>query len=112
MTLKINNKIVVGQPGQTILAVAQASGFKIPSLCYHPDLDVKANCRICVVEISGRDRLVAACSTMAQAGMEIFTDSLKVKKARAINLELILSEHTKKCADCLSIYDCELLRLA
>jgi NADH-quinone oxidoreductase subunit G/NADP-reducing hydrogenase subunit HndD len=112
MTLKINNKIVNAKPGQTILEVARENGIKIPSLCYHPDLDVKANCRICVVEINGCDRLVTACSTAVKAGMEIFTASPRVKKSRAVNLELILSEHVKKCADCLAFPDCELLQLA
>lgn len=112
MKFKINNKILTGREGQTILEIAHAHGFKIPSLCYHPDLDVKANCRICVVEIAGQDKLATACSTVAQEGMVIYTDSARVKRARAINLELILAEHTKKCENCLSVYDCELLRLA
>lgn len=112
MTLKINNKIVTAETGQTILKIARAGGIKIPSLCYNPDFEVKANCRVCVVEIKGRAKLATACSTVAYDGMEILTDSPRVKKARAINLELILSEHTKKCADCLAFPDCELLRLA
>jgi len=111
MTLTINNKILSAKSGQTILEIAQTNGIKIPSLCYHPDLDVKANCRVCVVEIKGRDRLVTACSTAVKAGMEIMTDSPRVKKARVMNLELILSEHTKKCDDCLAFPDCELLKL-
>lgn len=111
MTLKINNKIVTAEIGQTILEVARASGIRLPSLCYHPDLEVKANCRVCVVEINGRAKLATACSTEVKEGMEILTDSPRVKKARAVNLELILSEHTKKCAACLAFPDCELLRL-
>lgn len=112
MTVKINNKSVFAKPGQTILELARENGIVIPSLCYHPDLDVQANCRICVVEIKDRDSLVTACSTAVKEKMEIFTDSPKVKKARAVNLELILSEHVKKCADCVAFPDCELLRLA
>jgi NADH-quinone oxidoreductase subunit G/NADP-reducing hydrogenase subunit HndD len=112
MNLKINNHSLVGRPGQTILAVARANSLKIPSLCYHPDLEVKANCRVCLVEIAGREKLVTACSTLAAEGMVVFTDSPRVRAARAINLELILAEHTKKCADCISLPNCELLRLA
>ncbi len=112
MTLKINDKVVAVKAGQTILEIARENGIKIPSLCYHPDLDVKANCRVCVVEIKGRDKLATACSTEAKTGMEIWTDSPRVKKARATNLELVLAEHTKKCADCIAFPDCELLRLA
>lgn len=112
MKLKIDNKLIEAKSGQTILEAAQAHGIKIPSLCYHPDLDVKANCRVCAVEVKGRANLSAACSTMIELGMEILTDSPRVRKARAINLELILAEHTKKCADCLSFPDCNLLTLA
>ncbi len=112
MNLKINHQSVVGRPGQTILEVVHNYGIKIPSLCYHPDLDVKANCRVCVVEINGYDKLVTACSTPVVKGMDILTDSPRVKAARATNLELVLSEHTKKCATCISSPDCELLRLA
>lgn len=112
MKLKINDKPVLAQNGQTIIEVAKQAGIKIPALCYHPDLEIKANCRICVVEIKGHDKLVAACSTQVQEGMEIQTDSPRVKSARAINLELLLATHTKKCADCISLHDCELLRLA
>ncbi|MFA5184626.1 MAG: [FeFe] hydrogenase, group A [Patescibacteria group bacterium] len=112
MQLKINGKNIIGNPGQTILEIARANGIKIPALCYHPDLDIKANCRLCLVEISGQDQLATSCSTVARDGMEIKTDSPRIRKARAINLELLLGEHTKKCADCLSADDCELLRLA
>ncbi len=112
MRVIINNKELSGRTGQTILELARENGIKLPSLCYHPDLEVKANCRLCVVEISGQDKLAAACSTAIREGMDIRTDSLRVKKARAINLELILAEHTKKCGDCLLSPDCELLHLA
>jgi NADH-quinone oxidoreductase subunit G/NADP-reducing hydrogenase subunit HndD len=112
MKIKINDHLVEARVGQTILEVAQAQGIDIPVLCYHPDLSVKANCRICVVEIKDQDRLVTACSTSVQAGMEIFTDSLKVKRARNLNLELIFGEHTKKCSTCSSLYNCQLLKLA
>ncbi|MFA5131050.1 MAG: [FeFe] hydrogenase, group A [Patescibacteria group bacterium] len=112
MIVAINNKKVKASAGQTVLDLARANGIEIPALCHHPDLDVKANCRICVVELKGQDKLVTACSTTVGAGMEILTDSPRVKKARALNLELIFAEHEKKCATCSSRYDCELLRLA
>lgn len=110
--LKINGRSVLARPGKTILEVARENGIKVPSLCYHPDFDVKANCRVCVVEINGAGKLATSCSTEAKAGMDISTDSPRVKKARATNLELILSEHVKKCDSCIAFPDCELLRLA
>ncbi len=112
MTIKINEKKISAQNGQTILDVAAANGFKIPTLCHHPDLSVQANCRVCVVEIKGRSQLAAACSTLVEEGMEILTDSPRVKKARSINLELLFAEHSEKCANCTLRYNCDLLKLA
>jgi len=112
MPLKINNKLIKFTPGQTILDLIRANGFEVPTLCHHPDLKVQANCRICAVEIKGRSNLVTACSTLAEEGMEIFTETERVQKARLLNLELIFSEHDVKCATCTLCYDCELLKLA
>jgi NADH dehydrogenase/NADH:ubiquinone oxidoreductase subunit G len=100
MNLKINNKKVKGRIGQTILEIARENGIKIPSLCHHPDLDAKASCRVCVVEIKGREKLVTSCSTLAEEGLEIFTDSPRVKAARKINLELLFASHAEKCGSC------------
>lgn len=112
MTLRINNKLVKFELGQTILDVASANGFEIPTLCHHPDLSVQANCRICVVEIKGQSNLVTACSTAATEGMDILTDSPRVKKARVMNLELLFAQHVMKCANCTLRYNCDLLKLA
>jgi iron-only hydrogenase group A len=112
MTIKINDKKITTLSGQTILDVAAANGFKIPTLCHHPDLSVQANCRICVVEIKGRESLATACSTFVEEGMEILTNSPRVKKARLMNLELLFAEHSEKCANCTLRYNCDLLKLA
>ncbi len=110
--IKINGKKYLAQAGQTILEITRLNNIFIPSLCHHPDLKIKANCRICVVEIKGQSRLVTACSTIVTPGMEIFTDSAKVKIARATNLELIFSSHKEKCSNCNLQYECSLLSLA
>ncbi|MFA5000327.1 MAG: [FeFe] hydrogenase, group A [Patescibacteria group bacterium] len=112
MNLKINNKKVKGRTGQTILEIARENGIKIPSLCHHPDLDAKASCRVCVVEIKGREKLVTSCSTLAEEGLEIFTDSPRVKATRKINLELLFASHAEKCGSCSMVYDCRLLSAA
>lgn len=112
MTLEINDKIATAEPGRTILEVAQENGFLIPTLCHHPDLKVKANCRVCAVEIKGQPGLAAACSTLVREGMEIYTNSPRVRKARRLNVELLFAEHLEKCPDCSSRYDCRLLELA
>jgi len=112
MKVIINNKKINFKAGQTILDLVNANGFEVPTLCHHPDLKVQANCRICVVEVKGRKGLMTACSTLAEEGMEISTESPRVKAARLMNLELIFAEHTRKCATCTLRFDCELLRLA
>lgn len=77
----------------TILDVCNENDIYIPTLCYHEDQKLKANCRLCLVEIKGIDVLKTACSTKIVDGMEIFTDSMKVKMARKINFELLLANH-------------------
>ncbi|MFA7088321.1 MAG: [FeFe] hydrogenase, group A [Patescibacteria group bacterium] len=112
INIKLNNKKLSVREGQTILEIAKDNGVEIPALCYHPDLTIKANCRICVVEIKGCDKLVTACSTKAVAGMEILTESPRVKVARETNLELLFAEHAEKCGSCSHRYDCDLLEFA
>jgi len=112
ITLKINNKVINAEAGQTIAQVAKNNGIYIPLLCSHTDLGIKPNCRVCSVEIRGQKKLRTACSTIAEEGMEIFTDTPRVKKARKINLELIFSQHKEECNDCVWKYNCQLLTLA
>jgi len=107
-----NGKKISAKKGQTILEVAQENGIEIPSLCYHSDLETKASCRLCLVEIKGKKGLMASCATKIEAGMEIITDSPKIKRARKINLELLFSQHCEECFDCVWNFDCRLLELA
>ncbi|MCX6764730.1 MAG: [FeFe] hydrogenase, group A [Candidatus Nealsonbacteria bacterium] len=108
----INGKKIKAQEGDTIYEVAKRNNIEIPLLCFHPDLEIKANCRICAVELAEKRDLVASCSTRVKEGMEIITDSLKVKKARKINLELIFAQHKEECVDCVWRFNCQLLKLA
>ncbi|MFA6513991.1 MAG: [FeFe] hydrogenase, group A [Patescibacteria group bacterium] len=112
MFLKINNKKFPASLGQTILEIALENGFTIPTLCNHPDLDVRASCRVCVVEIKGKDKLQAACSTLAEEGMEIQIDSPRVQKSRDLNLKMLFASHVEKCIDCNRRFNCTLLNLA
>ncbi len=110
--IKINNKSVVGRKGQTILQIARDNNIAIPSLCYHPDLDIKENCRLCLVEIKGMEGVHASCSVMAQQGMEITFESENARKMVKANLELLFGQHRVECEDCALYQNCELLRLA
>lgn len=108
----INGKKVLAQEGQTIIEVLKENEIYIPTLCFHSDLEIKASCRICVVEIKGEKDLVTACSTKITPGMEIVTNSSKIRKARKINLELIFAQHREECNDCIWSFNCQLLKLA
>jgi NADH-quinone oxidoreductase subunit G/NADP-reducing hydrogenase subunit HndD len=112
INIKINNKKIKCLSGETIMKVAYSNNIYIPGLCGHPDLPKKGNCRICVVEIKGRNKLEISCHTEVQEGMEIFTDTERVRKARNLNIELIFAEHIEKCATCIWNVNCKLLDLA
>jgi len=110
--IKINNKKIICSPDKTIGQVAHENGIFIPGLCYHPDFPVKGNCRICVVEIKGEKKLSLSCEKIVRDGMEIWTDTERVKKSRNLNIELIFAEHIEKCPTCIWNVHCGLLGLA
>ena len=110
--LKINNVEVSVPKGATILDAAKKIGVRIPTLCYHEDLCVAGNCRVCVVEQKGARTLQASCAAPASDGMEIFTNTQKVREARKTIIELLLSEHAGECTSCYKSGNCELQSLA
>jgi NADP-reducing hydrogenase subunit HndD len=107
--IKINGKEYQAGKNQTILEVAGENGIRIPTLCFHPDVEARSNCRMCVVEIKGNKNLQTACSTKVQDGMDIITNSERIRRARKINLELIFSQHQEECDDCVRFGHCKLL---
>ena len=98
--------------GSTILQAAKEVGVKIPTLCYHPDQAVKANCRVCVCEVEGSRLLQAACAQPVMEGMVVKTRTPKVIEARKTILELILAHHPQDCLNCIRNGNCELQDLA
>jgi len=98
--------------GSTILDAAKSLGVRIPTLCYHPDLDVAGICRICVVEVEGQRTLQAACSYPITSPIRINTYSKAVRIARRHVLDLLLSEHCGDCYSCRRNGWCELQSLA
>ena len=112
INLKIDNIPVQVEENATILDAAKKIGVTIPTLCYHEDLCVAGNCRVCVVEIEGRPRLETACSTPVEEGMVILTNSPKVRNSRKVVTELLLSEHDEECTKCFKNLNCELQNLA
>ena len=110
--ITINEVAVEIEPGTSILDAARQTGVIIPTLCYHKDLCVAGNCRVCVVEIVGQKRLSAACATPCEDGMDILTNSFKVRNSRKHIIELLLSEHNADCTRCYKNGNCELQKLA
>ncbi|MBU1144863.1 MAG: [FeFe] hydrogenase, group A [Firmicutes bacterium] len=112
VNLVINNVKVSAKENTTILHAAKENNINIPTLCYYPDLDIKSDCRICVVEIVGQKGLVTSCSTPVREGMVINTNSPRVLNARKTITELILSNHDTNCTVCVKNMNCELQSLA
>ncbi|WP_340114329.1 NADH-dependent [FeFe] hydrogenase, group A6 [Maribellus mangrovi] len=112
INITINGMPVEIEKGKTILEAAESEGIKIPTLCFHKDLCVAGNCRVCVVEVAGQRRLSAACATPCDDGMEILTNSLKVRNSRKQIIELLLSEHNADCTKCYKNGNCELQTLS
>lgn len=112
VNITINGFPVEIKKGKTILEAAEEEGIRIPTLCYHKDLCVAGNCRVCVVEVVGQKRLSAACATPCEDGMEILTNSLKVRNSRKHIIELLLAEHNADCTKCYRNGNCELQELA
>ena len=110
--LNIDGREVSVEKGCSILDAAKKASINIPTLCHHEDQAVKANCRICVVEVEGRPGLQTACSTPAEEGMVIHTASPKVVRTRKRIMELILSRHPAECLTCGKSGACELQKIA
>ncbi|HON18453.1 MAG TPA: [Fe-Fe] hydrogenase large subunit C-terminal domain-containing protein [Salinivirgaceae bacterium] len=112
VNLTINGLEVTVPKGTTVQQAAELLGIKVPVLCYHKDLCIAGNCRVCVVEQVGSKRLLASCATPVHEGMEILTNSLAVRNARKHIIELLLSEHNADCTKCYRNGNCELQELA
>lgn len=111
INLMINGKRVTAEEGMTIMEAAKANHISIPNLCYLEGIHRLGSCRICVVEVKGAKSLMASCMTQISEGMEILTNSERVRKARKILYELLLSDHRKECLSCKRNLSCELQEL-
>ena len=109
---KIDNIDIEVKKGTTILEAAKQIGVKVPSLCYHPYLSIEGACRVCIVEVKGRNDYVASCSQPVTEGMEVTTHSPQIHQARRDIVELILDNHPDECHTCERDHNCELQRLA
>ncbi len=112
ITLSINNCPVEVNEGATILDAAKAAGIRIPTLCHFEGKPAQGACRVCLVEVKGAKTLSPSCATPVAKGMEIFTNSKRVREARRTVVELMLSEHDGDCQTCNRNDDCELQSIA
>lgn len=112
VNLKINGIAVSVPEGSTILQAAKVANVRIPTLCYLKDVQCVGSCRMCLVEATGARGLVAACVYPVSEGMEVKTNTPRLRHSRKTTLELILSTHKKKCLSCVRSMNCELQKLA
>ncbi|MBN1646999.1 MAG: iron hydrogenase small subunit [Spirochaetales bacterium] len=98
--------------GMTILNAALQNNIRIPNLCYHQDLCIAGNCRICLVDIEGSGPLQVSCATMVRDGLVVRTNTARVRKARKDILALLLAEHNTDCLHCDKNGKCELQKIA
>ena len=112
VSIRIDGEYVPAQEGQTILDVARSAGKYIPTLCWLANLTPVGACRLCVVEVSGINRLLPACTTPVRDGMSVTTNSEKLTQYRRIIVEFLFAERNHQCAVCVSNNHCELQAMA
>lgn len=100
VNIKINGQPYTVEENTSILDAAAQAGIRIPTLCYMKDINKIGACRVCLVEIEGREQLFAACDNVCSEGLSIITNSPRVMDARRMNLELLLSQHRTDCPSC------------
>lgn len=111
ITIKINGREVSAPQGSTILEAARLAQIEIPTLCYLKEINEIGACRMCVVEVKGARSLVTACVYPINEGMEVWTNTPKVIESRRKTLQLLLSDHDRKCLSCVRSGNCELQTL-
>lgn len=112
VNVTIDNRNISVPEGTTIMEAAGQNGIPIPRLCYLKDLNVIGACRVCVVELEGKDRLIPSCNNVVEEGMVIHTNSPKVRMNRKKTVEFLLSQHDCQCATCARSGNCSLQKIA
>ena len=112
VNLKINNVPITVPEGTTILEACKQAHYPVPSLCYLKGINDIGACRVCCVEVVGVERLVTSCNNVVSEGMEVLTNSARVRDARRTNVELILSQHNCNCPTCTRNGNCTLQKIS
>ena len=111
VNITIDTRKIQVPSSYTVLEAARFANIAIPTLCFLKDINEIGACRMCVVEVKGARSLQAACVYPVSEGLEIYTQTPTVREARKVTLELILSNHDKKCLTCVRSRNCELQKL-
>lgn len=106
VAITIDKQSVVVPENYTILQAAEKLGIHIPRLCYDPNLEVGASCRLCLVEIEGNPKLQTSCSMLVSDGMVVHTETEKVVETRKVILQLLLDNHPNDCLTCQKAGEC------
>lgn len=112
LNITIDGRKYQAPEGSSVLEACKLNNVYIPTLCYHPELKPEGACRLCVVEVNTAKTLVASCVYPVTEGMEIKTNTERVRKARRTIVELLLTNHPKDCLTCQKSGDCELQKIA
>jgi len=112
VTLKIDGVEISVPEGTMILKAAGDNGIVIPTLCALEGLTPYGGCRLCLVEISGSPKLFPACITPVSSGMEVTTQSAKLKEYRKMAVQMLMAERTHICSVCVANDHCELQAMA
>ncbi len=112
VNLTIDNRPVSVPEGTTIMRAAASVGIMIPHLCYLEGINEIGACKVCVVEMQGKTKLITSCNNPVEEGMVLYTNSPKVRRVRRTNVELILSQHDCTCAMCVRSGNCNLQKIA
>jgi bidirectional [NiFe] hydrogenase diaphorase subunit len=112
VTLQIDNHDVSARDDQTVIDVARENGILIPKLCYVAGLSTYGGCRLCLVEIEGSHKLLAACTTKVAEGMRVQSETARLNEYRRMILEMMFSERNHVCSVCVSNGHCEMQSLA
>ena len=112
VNLTIDNKAISVPAGTTIMEAAEANGIRIPRLCYLKEINEIGACRVCVVEMEGKEKLITSCNNIVEDGIVLYTNSPKVRMNRKNTVKLLLSQHDCQCAVCVRSGNCSLQQLA
>jgi formate dehydrogenase alpha subunit len=110
--LTIDGRDVSVREGSTVLKAIEKAGIYVPTLCYDPALKPFGACRLCIVQIEGMRGLPTSCTTPAQDGMKVHTETEEIHKVRRMIVELAIANHPYECLLCNKSQDCELLKVA